>query len=195
MCSSSQGDQPFNITWLKDGTSILGNAAQQQLPVANLPSDLAGGRLQNGVGALGGGAGGKSYSPMDSSLTINAYTPFSSIISIHNVTSRHNGNYTCRVSNRAGSVEYTAVLSVSGKFVNVFKILIIAPNAREQHQLYANHEILQKKKNLIKNQIKHLLQANHALYNNSISYLALQVLTNYYIHAYLHICCSTDYNK
>ncbi|XP_039950916.1 Down syndrome cell adhesion molecule-like protein Dscam2 isoform X9 [Bactrocera tryoni] len=113
MCSSSQGDQPFNITWLKDGTPILGNTAQQQIPVANLPSDLSVGHLQNGGGSLGGGAGGKSYSPMDSSLTINEYTPFSSIISIHNVTSRHNGNYTCRVSNRAGSVEYTAVLSVS----------------------------------------------------------------------------------
>lgn len=145
MCSSSQGDQPFNITWLKDGTSILGNAAQQQLPVANLPGDLVSGRLQSGGGAHNG-AGGKSYSPMDSSLTINEYTPFSSIISIHNVTSRHNGNYTCRVSNRAGSVEYTAVLSVSGKFVNVFKILLIAPNARAQHQLYANHEKLQKRK-------------------------------------------------
>ncbi|CAD6997276.1 unnamed protein product [Ceratitis capitata] len=116
MCSSSQGDQPFNITWLKDNVPIVSNVAHK-LPVANLPNDLNGGIGGNGhIGGGGGSAGGgKSNSPTDSSLTINEYTPFSSIISIHNVTSRHNGNYTCRVSNRAGSVEYTAVLSVSVK--------------------------------------------------------------------------------
>lgn len=76
MCSSSQGDQPFNITWFKDGV----------------------------------------YIPIESSIiNINEYTPFSSIITIHNVSSVHNGNYTCQITNRAGTVEYSAPLSVSGE--------------------------------------------------------------------------------
>lgn len=157
MCSSSQGDQPFNITWLKDNVPIVSNVAHK-LPVANLPNDLNGGIGGNGhIGGGGGSAGGgKSNSPTDSSLTINEYTPFSSIISIHNVTSRHNGNYTCRVSNRAGSVEYTAVLSVSGKFVNVICKTVNGTKKKTirnlQLQLYAT------KKN-----IEHLLPANNAL--------------------------------
>ncbi len=37
-----------------------------------------------------------------------------SILTIHNLTSRHNGNYTCEISNRGGTVDYTALLSVAG---------------------------------------------------------------------------------
>uniref|UniRef100_A0A1I8PJY9 Down syndrome cell adhesion molecule-like protein Dscam2 n=1 Tax=Stomoxys calcitrans TaxID=35570 RepID=A0A1I8PJY9_STOCA len=99
MCSSSQGDQPFNITWLKDGSSIKGG----------MNDDAVDGKRQNDHNP-GDGSAPKAPDP---SLTINEYAPFSSILSIHNVTSRHNGNYTCRVTNRAGSVEYTALLSVS----------------------------------------------------------------------------------
>lgn len=79
MCSSSQGDQPFNITWLKDGVFI-----------PNEPSS----------------------SPI---ININEISPFSSILTIHNVSSVHNGNYTCQITNRAGTVDYMAPLSVSGE--------------------------------------------------------------------------------
>lgn len=75
MCSSSQGDQPFNITWLLDRQTII----QQE-----------------------------------NTININEYAPFSSILTIHNVTSRHNGNYTCEITNIAGTVDFTAVLSVAG---------------------------------------------------------------------------------
>lgn len=75
MCSSSQGDQPFNITWLLDRQTII----QQE-----------------------------------NTININEYAPFSSILTIHNVTSRHNGNYTCEITNNAGTVDFTAVLSVAG---------------------------------------------------------------------------------
>lgn len=78
MCASSQGDQPFNITWLKDDR-----------PLQLVPSD---------------------------SITISEYAPFSSILTIHNLTSGHNGNYTCRVANRGGQVDHTASLSVAGKY-------------------------------------------------------------------------------
>lgn len=84
MCSSSQGDQPFNITWLKD---------QQSLDAS-----------------------------IDRTININEYAPFSSILTIHNLTSGHNGNYTCQISNRGGAVQYTALLSVAGalKLTNNF---------------------------------------------------------------------------
>lgn len=50
----------------------------------------------------------------DPTININEYAPFSSILTIYNLTLNHNGNYTCQISNQAGSVEYSALLSVSG---------------------------------------------------------------------------------
>lgn len=81
MCSSSQGDQPLNITWSKDDKQ-LGQPGDRDRASA--------------------------------SIEINEYAIFSSILAIHNVTSSHNGNYTCQITNRAGTVGYTALLSVSG---------------------------------------------------------------------------------
>lgn len=78
MCTSSQGDQPLNITWWKDDRQLSHPLEDQ------------------------------------SSIEINDYAVFSSILTIHNVTSAHNGNYTCQITNRAGIVGYTALLSVSG---------------------------------------------------------------------------------
>lgn len=108
MCSSSQGDQPFNITWFKDGVPIQSMATEEDI---SKKTKLEYNSINN--------------KPHGSHLTINNYAPFSSILSIHNVTSHHNGNYTCRVSNTAGSVEYTALLSVSGNLKsNVFECLL-----------------------------------------------------------------------
>lgn len=81
MCSSSQGDQPLNITWLKDGVYIP---------------------------------------PESQIININEYTAFSSILTIHNVSSVHNGNYTCQITNRAGTVDFMAALSVSGEKLTRF---------------------------------------------------------------------------
>lgn len=131
MCSSSQGDQPFNITWLKDNSPITYKFRSSAIGSASASDhhegNVAGGHapISSGNVAFLASSFSSSSSSLtgstplslanDPSLTINEYAPFSSILSIHNVTSRHNGNYTCRVSNRAGSVEYTAKLSVSGK--------------------------------------------------------------------------------
>lgn len=41
---------------------------------------------------------------------------FSSDLTFSSVTPRHNGNYTCIVSNAAASVSHTATLVVDGKF-------------------------------------------------------------------------------
>lgn len=95
MCTSTQGDQPFNITWCRDGK------------------------------ALGGGEQTESTSSFSShhrhhfderTIEINTLQSFSSILTIHNITSQHNGNYTCQISNPAGVVDYTVALSVSGKY-------------------------------------------------------------------------------
>lgn len=53
---------------------------------------------------------------VDNTIHINEYAPFSSILSIENLTSHHNGNYTCRISNHGGTVDHTAVLSVAGLY-------------------------------------------------------------------------------
>lgn len=78
MCTSSQGDQPLNITWSKDERQLSDHLEDK------------------------------------TTIEVNDYAIFSSILTIHNVTSAHNGNYTCQIANWAGTVGYTALLSVSG---------------------------------------------------------------------------------
>lgn len=88
MCTTSQGDQPFNITWLRDESPIQARrdvTTEQPYP-----------------------ATGTSY------IQISDYSPFSSILTINSVTAKHSGNYTCQISNVAGVAEHTADLSVSG---------------------------------------------------------------------------------
>lgn len=49
---------------------------------------------------------------------------FSSDLTFSSVTPRHNGNYTCIVSNAAASVSHTATLVVDGKcLINILQIL------------------------------------------------------------------------
>ncbi|KAK6619885.1 hypothetical protein RUM44_006285 [Polyplax serrata] len=48
-----------------------------------------------------------------SGISISDFPPFSSILSIDNVTSGHTGNYTCQARNKAGQTQYTANLSVT----------------------------------------------------------------------------------
>lgn len=100
MCSSSQGDQPFNITWMRDGHLIQVGQNRDSI-----------GRKDGGNVVIGEETMGS-----DHTITINDYPPYSSILSIHNVTSKHNGNYTCLITNRAGTVDYTAFLSVAGSY-------------------------------------------------------------------------------
>ncbi|XP_043279367.1 Down syndrome cell adhesion molecule-like protein Dscam2 isoform X3 [Venturia canescens] len=87
MCTTSQGDQPFNITWLRDETPIQARrdvTTEQSYP---------------GTGT--------------SNIQISDYSPFSSILTINSVTAKHSGNYTCQITNVAGVAEHTADLSVS----------------------------------------------------------------------------------
>lgn len=102
MCTSTQGDQPFNITWYRDGKAL--RVGEQIDSVSSSSSS--------------------SFATFNSihrqqfderTIEINTIQALSSILTIHNITSQHNGNYTCQISNTAGSVDFTAVLSVSGK--------------------------------------------------------------------------------
>lgn len=104
MCSSSQGDQPFNITWLKDQRTILTRNQKHQFSGSG-DIDIALWKTNQD----------HTYF-LDNSIHINEYAAFSSILSIENLTSSHNGNYTCRISNQGGLVDHTAVLLVAGSY-------------------------------------------------------------------------------
>ncbi|XP_017790457.1 PREDICTED: Down syndrome cell adhesion molecule-like protein Dscam2 [Habropoda laboriosa] len=51
--------------------------------------------------------------PTGNNIQISDYPPFSSILTINNVSAKHSGNYTCQISNVAGLAEYSTGLSVA----------------------------------------------------------------------------------
>lgn len=64
---------------------------------------------------------------------------FSSDLTFSSVTPRHNGNYTCIVSNAAASVSHTATLVVDGKcLINVYILQIL----NKLHTYLSNRLIL-----------------------------------------------------
>jgi hypothetical protein len=95
MCTSTQGDQPFNITWYRDSKAL--KSGEQAESASTFTSNH------------------HRHHFDERTIEINTIQSFSSILTIHNITSEHNGNYTCQISNPAGVVEYSVVLSVSGK--------------------------------------------------------------------------------
>ena len=96
MCTSTQGDQPFNITWFRDNKMLKAREQQDQSSHGSRMNDQ---QINND----------------DKGISINIIQSFSSVLTIHNITSQHNGNYTCQISNSAGVVDFTSVLSVAGK--------------------------------------------------------------------------------
>lgn len=115
MCSSSQGDQPFNITWLKDQRIIFTRNSNKVQP-DSIPSS------ENDHGTWRSNDQSSQFY-VDNTIHINEYAPFSSILSIENLTSYHNGNYTCSITNQGGTVDHTAVLSVAGSYIDFKEIL------------------------------------------------------------------------
>jgi hypothetical protein len=97
MCTSTQGDQPFNITWYRDAKPL--RVGEQIDPVSSSSSNQH-----------------HRHHFDERTIEINTLQSFSSILTIHNITSALSGNYSCLISNPAGAVEYTAALSVSGKY-------------------------------------------------------------------------------
>lgn len=96
MCTSTQGDQPFNITWYRDSKAL--KSGEQTDSTSSFASNQ------------------HRHHFDERTIEINTLQSFSSILTIHNITSQHNGNYTCQISNPAGVVDYTVALSVSGKY-------------------------------------------------------------------------------
>lgn len=89
MCSTSEGDQPFNITWFMDNKPIHINDVIMDTTMMNVNHE-------------------------GSNIQINNYSPFSSILTINSVNAKNSGNYTCRITNVAGSTSTWAELSVNG---------------------------------------------------------------------------------
>lgn len=115
MCSSSTGDHPFNITWLKNHQIIYNSNSNNQ--------KIGGARNQKLQTTDEDNGGSPQHSRkhenayfVDSTINISDYPPYSSILTIENLTSNDNGNYTCQISNHGGLVEHTAVLSVAGLY-------------------------------------------------------------------------------
>jgi hypothetical protein len=119
MCTSTQGDQPFNITWYRD-SKALKNGEQTDSTASSSSS----------VSASSFNSNHQRHHFDERTIEINTIQSFSSILTIHNITSQHNGNYTCQISNPAGVVDYTVALSVSGKrkkrsFIHMWFLLIL----------------------------------------------------------------------
>lgn len=100
MCTTSQGDQPFNITWLMDDK-----------PIQVRPGD--GASVSSSASSSSGGSNA-AVVETGNNIQISDYPPFSSILTINNVSAKHSGNYTCQISNVAGLAEYSTSLSVAG---------------------------------------------------------------------------------
>ncbi|XP_025073056.1 Down syndrome cell adhesion molecule-like [Pogonomyrmex barbatus] len=98
MCTTSQGDQPLNITWLMD-----------EKPIQVRPSD--GGTSVSSVQTAAAAAAATVET--SNGIQINDYPPFSSILTINSVSASHSGNYTCQISNVAGLAEHSTSLSVA----------------------------------------------------------------------------------
>jgi hypothetical protein len=125
MCTSAQGDQPFNITWYRDGKAL--KTVEQMDTISSKPM-----------------YGNSNYPPPrhqlqifdEKTIEINTIQSFSSILTIHNITSQHNGNYTCQISNPGGVVDYTAVLSVSGNNLQLehYPLALLPPSCTQNAQ-------------------------------------------------------------
>lgn len=126
MCSSSTGDHPFNITWLKNHQIIYnsnlnsphGAGVRNQKLHAGTLSSMSSSSVgdEDNAGGMHSRKHENSYF-VDSTINISDYPPYSSILTIENLTSYDNGNYTCQISNHGGVVEHTAVLSVAGLYI------------------------------------------------------------------------------
>ena len=80
ICTTTSGDEPIEIQWLKNNETII----------VSQDAHLTG-------------------------VFVRVFPPFSTLLTIPNITALNSGNYTCQVTNPAGRVHHTAQLIVSGK--------------------------------------------------------------------------------
>lgn len=87
MCTTIAGDEPINMTWLKDSKEV------QPLPSTSTNSNSKG---------------------TNHGIHVNYFSTFSTILTIPNITALHSGNYSCVVENLVGKVGHEAQLIVTG---------------------------------------------------------------------------------
>ncbi|XP_015190717.1 PREDICTED: Down syndrome cell adhesion molecule-like protein Dscam2 isoform X4 [Polistes dominula] len=117
MCTASQGDQPFNITWLMDGKPIQVRASDgggtSTASVVAVQATKVQPNGQTKIQPVEAAIGVSHVETTNAGIQISDYPPFSSILTINSVNAKHSGNYTCQISNVAGVVEHTTGLSVA----------------------------------------------------------------------------------
>ncbi|XP_035706801.1 Down syndrome cell adhesion molecule-like protein Dscam2 isoform X3 [Folsomia candida] len=86
MCTTIAGDEPINMTWLKDSKEV------QPLPSTSTNSNSKG---------------------TNHGIHVNYFSTFSTILTIPNITALHSGNYSCVVENLVGKVGHEAQLIVT----------------------------------------------------------------------------------
>lgn len=59
----------------------------------------------------------------DNGITITKSAKIA-MLSIESLRAEHRGNYTCKASNRAGQVQFSAELNINGYYIIVFKTKI-----------------------------------------------------------------------
>lgn len=99
LCGVSAGDKPLYFSWFKDG--------------APLPAEL---QVNRRYCIFFTTFPRRDYSRNDVSRQIEekSLNEFS-LLMFDELTARHSGDYTCRVTNRAAAVNYTAPLAVRGE--------------------------------------------------------------------------------
>jgi len=112
MCTTSQGDQPFNITWLMDEKPIQVRPSDGGTSVSSVQTVAA--AAAAAAAAVAAVAAAAATVQTSNGIQISDYPPFSSILTINSVSASHSGNYTCQISNVAGLAEHSTSLSVAG---------------------------------------------------------------------------------
>ena len=132
-CGIITGEKPLTIRWEKDGHNIspylgvriqvgsswtkITMSKEMNFHLKKLKKDTK--LFINRIVLMNWGL--KAFNKQTKCLYVYVYLqrsdPWESVLSINHADPKHEGNYTCYVSNAAASVKYTASLNIDGKLL------------------------------------------------------------------------------
>lgn len=107
-CVAGTGDLPLVFTWLKDNVAIKQSGAGGANDNINVDPRYNNGNKNNNR------QGNKDAVDDNNLIMIRQNDEFTSALSIISIKQSHAGEYSCRVSNDASTVQYSALLKVNG---------------------------------------------------------------------------------